>query len=201
MPDPKPRANPERDRRRRAFLRALAAGQSVVAAADTAGIGWSTLYAWRRDAPKFRAAWDRAAELARGALADRFQAALIQRAVDGVDEPVFHAGRIVGTRKQYSDTLLLAGLREMMKPQVAAPGADPAQPKVQVVIRQLGEHGTRQTPPPRAARDTKPVAVAGPVLPEPAAAEPAAPPILPDPANAPALCWDHLGRREPEGLW
>jgi hypothetical protein len=112
MPDLKPEA--PRDRRRQTFLRLLAAGEPVITAADAANIPRSTLYLWRRDAPRFREAWDSAAELGMGALADRFQSALVQRAVDGVDEPVFHAGKLAGYRKRYSDALLLAGLREIM---------------------------------------------------------------------------------------
>jgi hypothetical protein len=131
---------PDRDRRRKAFLRALAIGSSVAQAAEGSGLAWSTLYAWRRDEPKFRAAWDRAAKLGQDALADRFQSALVERAVDGIDEPVFHAGEIVGHRKRYSDPLLMYGLRELRERNARAPAPFVARtPRVTVVIEPFDE--------------------------------------------------------------
>ncbi len=195
-----PRPDPQRDRRRQTFLRLLAAGEPAIGAADAADIPRSTLYIWRRDAPRFRAAWDRAAVLAREALADRFQAALIHRAVDGVDEPVFHAGKLVGTRKRYSDALLLAGLREMIKPQAAERGAAQAQPKVQVVIREF-DHYDPAPPAPIAAPVPYPAISCESAAPESTTSEPAAPPVLPDPASAPALRWDRLNQRDGDGPW
>jgi hypothetical protein len=199
---------PPRDRRRQTFLRLLAAGEPAIGAAEAANIPRSTLYIWRRDAPKFRAAWDRAAGLARDAIADRFQAALMQRALDGIDEPVFHAGRLVGHRKRYSDALLLAGLRELMKPAAPlsrAPANLPVRPRV--IVEPLGPpteeelQAMRRRPasepaaPPRLAAPTpKPRPAPEPVAPE---AETAPPP--PDP-DVP-LRWDHLNRRDAPEPW
>ncbi len=101
--------------RRKAFLRALSSGLPVGKAAAEARIAWSTLYAWRRDEPKFRAAWDRAAGFGQDALGERFQSALYERAVKGVDDPVYHAGEVVGQRKRYSDRLLLHALNELAR--------------------------------------------------------------------------------------
>lgn len=170
MPTPKPRPNPERDRRRRDFLRALAAGRSVAAAAEGASIAWSTLYAWRRDVPRFRAAWDRAAEFGAEALGDRVQSALIERAIDGVDEPVFHAGKFVGTRKRYSDALLLAMMREQMIWSPAEPAAAATADRPTAVIHQFDapdEDGK-----PASVRPAAPE----PVTPPASLAAPAAPP-------------------------
>ncbi len=115
----RPRTEPQR--RRRAFLHALAAGRSVSEAADHAGIAWSTLYSWRHKSEAFANAWDQADERALGAMIDRMQAALIQRAVEGWDEALFHKGTQIGTRKRYSDTLLVAGLRQLTGAYYATP--------------------------------------------------------------------------------
>jgi hypothetical protein len=49
-------------KKRNAFLTALAAGNSVTAAAAAAGIGRTAVYDWRDDDSEFAAAWDAAAE-------------------------------------------------------------------------------------------------------------------------------------------
>jgi len=192
----------DRERRRRAFLYALAAGRSVGESAEHAGIAWATLYDWRQNSASFAAAWDRAAMRARDALADRMQTALIQRGVEGVDEPVFHAGRLVGTRKRYSDALLLAGMREMTAPVPDVsrrPAAPPMRPRV--IVEPLGPPTDEEL---RALGSRRPAALAAatplgasgtspaeePVI---AVPEPGAPETAP-PEPEPALCWDHLGR-------
>lgn len=192
----------DRERQRRSFLHALAAGRSVSEAAGHAGIPWSTLYDWRHDSTTFAAAWDRAAARAQTALVDRMRSALIQRAVDGVDEPVFHAGRLVGTRKRYSDALLLAGLREMKPAAPRAVASSPPRPRV--IIEQFGPPTDKELRAlgrrPEAGQDPAPAAaMADTSLPDdtPDTAAPAAPP---DPA-APALRWDHLTQREGDGAW
>lgn len=107
------RPRTDRERRRRAFVNCLASGRSVTEAAEHAGIAWSTLYSWRHTSQSFAAAWDRASECAEGAMYERLEAAMIQRAIEGADEPVFHNGIQIGTRRRYSDTLLLAGMRQL----------------------------------------------------------------------------------------
>ena len=183
-------ARPRTDvgRRRRAFLHALGSGRTVIEAADQAGIAWRTLYSWRQKAAGFRAAWDRAAQFARDAIHDRMQAALIQRAVEGVDEPVFHGGERIGTRKRYSDALLLAGLRDLASEPPPLPARQPAERRdngkhVTVVIEPFDPTGPKENvpkPPPRL-----------PIT------EPGAAPLPPPaPAEAPALDWSHLGRND-----
>lgn len=172
-------------RRRRAFLHAVAAGRSVTEAADHAGIPWSTLYAWRDKSAAFETAWQRARERARTAKADRLEAALIQRAIEGLDEPVFHGGERIGSRRRYSDALLLAGLRMLASQPPSAPAPQPAQrhetrKHVTVVIEPFGNSHGDEDPPKPAPRQ--------PVITEPA------PPPPPEPAEAPALNWSHLGR-------
>jgi len=135
------RTVPDKGLRRAAFLRALAEGDTVPAACDRSRLKWSTLYAWRSREPVFREAWDAAARLGADALAARFEGALVERAVEGWDEPVFHAGEEVGTRRRYSDPLLMFGIRELRERR-QQPATLPAPPgrsaKVTVIVEQLG---------------------------------------------------------------
>jgi len=137
---------PVRTRRRQTFLRELAAGRTVLVACEIAHTAWSTLYHWRRSDPKFRAAWDAAARDGEDALAARLDSELVRRAVDGVEEPVFRGGEEVGTRRRYSDPLLMFSVREMRErrhkpapvllPQGGnAPGGNS---RVTVIVEQLG---------------------------------------------------------------
>lgn len=132
---------PVRTRRRQAFLRELVSGRTVATACEAAHIAWSTLYRWRRGDPKFRAAWDEAARHGEDALAARLDSELVRRAVDGVEEPVFRGGEEVGTRRRYSDPLLMFGVREMRErrhkpaPAVIPPGGNS---RVTVIVEQLG---------------------------------------------------------------
>ncbi len=147
-----------RERRCRTFLRALAAGRTVSDACASSGLGWGTLYRWRRVDPEFRRVWDEAAQAGEDALAARFDDALVRRAVDGIDEKVFHAGEEVGTRRRYSDPLLMFGIRDLRARRRAASGPIIARtPRVTVVIRQLEEpkHVLAETPPLLSSVETK----------------------------------------------
>jgi len=85
------------------FLRHLAQGWSVELAAQGAGLGYGTVYEHRARDAAFAAAWDQAIE--RGT--DRLEDEARRRAVDGVEEPIIHNGKIVGSRLRYSDVLLI----------------------------------------------------------------------------------------------
>lgn len=50
----------ERRARQQALIAAIAAGRSVIEAAEEAGIGWRRAYVWRAEDAAFRAAWDKA---------------------------------------------------------------------------------------------------------------------------------------------
>lgn len=73
-------------------------------AAKECGISAHTVYAWKRNDPKFA----EALEDLFAVLGDIGEGELIRRAIVGVDKPVFHQGEIVGHVREYSDTLLLA---------------------------------------------------------------------------------------------
>jgi hypothetical protein len=89
---------------RRTFLDALAAGGSVAAAAKEAGTSESGAYRERRRSAAFRDAWEKA-------LAERYamlELKMLERALDGVEKPVFQTGKEVGRVREYSDRLALS---------------------------------------------------------------------------------------------
>ena len=57
--------------------------------------------------PAFAAAWDDALEAA----VDQLEAEARHRAIDGVEQPHFHQGKVCGTVRKYSDALLMFLLR------------------------------------------------------------------------------------------
>lgn len=97
------RKNTKTSVRTTAFLDALADGLSVSDAAKAAGVPIRTIYNWREGDPAFAAEWATAYTIG----ADNLEAEAQRRAVKGVEEPVFHGGKIVGTVTRYSDTLLI----------------------------------------------------------------------------------------------
>lgn len=101
---------PRTEEKRAAFLAVLAKGYSVTAAVETAGLARSTVYAWRESDPDFAKAWAEAEESG----TDRLEDVAYQRATEGVLEPVYQGGRLVGEVRKVSDTLaifLLKGRR------------------------------------------------------------------------------------------
>lgn len=95
--------------RRSAFLAAYADCGNITAAAAAAGVSRQKHYEWLDD-PDYAARFDQTHEAA----ADALEAEARRRAVEGIDEPVFHNGEVCGYRRRYSDVLLiflLKGLR------------------------------------------------------------------------------------------
>lgn len=95
--------------RQRIFIETLAATASVADAARAADIARTTAYRLYNsaDAPGFRAAWDGALRMAMNVLATT----AFDRAVNGVEEIVYHKGDRVGVRWKYNDRLLMFLLR------------------------------------------------------------------------------------------
>lgn len=88
--------------RQRAFLRALAETGRIEKACKLAGISPQAARNMRKRYPSFAAAWDRALAKAEPTL----EQIAVDRAVNGVSEPVYHGGEVVGHRKRYSDSLM-----------------------------------------------------------------------------------------------
>lgn len=110
--------------RQTAFLIALSRTGCVRDACRSVGISSTSAYRLRRECPDFAAGWDRALKRAMPTL----EGAAFTRAVEGWEEPVYQGGRMIGTRRRYSDSLLRLLLQRGMVDDGAAPPA-PAVPE------------------------------------------------------------------------
>lgn len=89
------------------FLRALRSERSVVAACERAGIDRAAVYRHRQTDAVFAEQW----AAVDTSITDDLEQEAIRRAVDGVAEPVYWQGEIVGLTRKYSDSLLQFLLR------------------------------------------------------------------------------------------
>jgi hypothetical protein len=105
------------DRQQR-FIEALADLGSVRAAAHAVNMTPEGAYHLRRhpEAGEFRQAWE--AALALGV--QRLEDVAMERALHGVEVPVYHFGAVVGTRRVYNDRLLMFLLRNRAPNRFAA---------------------------------------------------------------------------------
>lgn len=78
-------------------------GMTVHGACERVGLSTTTLYKHRGEDPEFAAAWDVAYDQGTTVLEAEAQ----RRATQGVTEPVFNKGIIVGHVQKYSDVLLI----------------------------------------------------------------------------------------------
>ena len=90
------------EERQRRFLQALAMTGCVRDACRVAGMSNVAGYRLRKISPEFREAWDRALDHAKVGL----KAVAYARAVEGVEEPIIQGGKVVATKRKYSDSLL-----------------------------------------------------------------------------------------------
>lgn len=105
----------------KAFIEALADTGSVTAACRAVNRADHGVYLLRRhpEAGEFRKAWE--AALALGV--KRIEDVAMDRALNGVEVPVYHFGQIVGTRRVYNDSLLMFMLRNRAPKRFAADNA------------------------------------------------------------------------------
>ena len=128
------------DRQRR-FIEALADSGSVKRAAHAVNMTPEGAYLLRRH-PKgheFRAAWE--AALALGV--QRLEDVAMERAIHGVEVPVYHFGQIVGTRRVYNDRLLMFLLRNRAPERFAADGAKALSAVDQALLARLKREWSR----------------------------------------------------------
>ena len=106
--------------RQRNFIEALADLGSVRAAAHAVNMTPEGAYLLRRhaEAQSFRKAWE--AALALGV--QRLEDVAMERALHGVEVPVYHFGAVVGTRRVYNDRLLMFILRNRAPKRFSADG-------------------------------------------------------------------------------
>jgi len=104
--------------RQRAFIEALADCGSVKSAANSVGMTDAGAYQLRRhpEAGGFRKAWEGALKLG----VERLEDVAMERALHGVEVPVYHFGAVVGTRRVYNDKLLMFLLRNRAPRRFAA---------------------------------------------------------------------------------
>jgi hypothetical protein len=84
----------------------IAKGFSPGAAAFAAGVHYTAPYRWKDADDAFAAAWTEAFQAGTNVFEDEAR----RRALQGVQQPVYQAGKLVGHRIEYSDNLLLAHL-------------------------------------------------------------------------------------------
>jgi hypothetical protein len=106
---------PERQQR---FIEALADTGSVKAAAHAVNMTPEGAYLLRRhpEAGEFRKAWEAALSLG----VQRLEDVAMERALNGVEVPVYHFGAVIGTRRVYNDRLLMFLLRNRAPKRFAA---------------------------------------------------------------------------------
>lgn len=95
--------------RQRAFIEALADTGSVSAACKAVDMSQPGAYYLRRQpgAEDFRKAWQAALDLG----VQRIEDVAMERALNGVEEPFYAYGELIGTRTRYNDRLLMFMLR------------------------------------------------------------------------------------------
>lgn len=103
----------QREDTRSAFLNALATGLTVEQAADIARVSRQALYAARVKDADFDRAWVEARTAGEKAVADRLEAAIERRAIEGWDDPVFQGGKLVGHKRKYSDLLAMFRMKSL----------------------------------------------------------------------------------------
>jgi len=106
--------------RQRLFIEALADYGSVRAACDSVGLTTVGAYRLRRQpgAESFASAWE--AALAHGMF--RLRDALMDRALNGVEVPVYSYGKLIGTRTSYDNRLGMFMLRNRLPEEFCAGG-------------------------------------------------------------------------------
>lgn len=92
---------------KKAFLAAYARLATVTHAAEAVGIARQRHYEWMRDDPDYPARFEAACEQA----VDKLEREVVRRGAEGVDKPVYQGGKLVGSVREYSDTLLIFALK------------------------------------------------------------------------------------------
>lgn len=146
-PNKGPLRNATQRQKKSAFLREYANHGILTHAAEAVGVERSTVGRWQEADPVFAEAMAWALEQA----VDLAERELIRRGREGVVKPVYQGGKLVGTVREYSDTLLLAYLnahgtgRGYSRNRVEVTGANggPIQSQVVPMVSGLDDHEKR----------------------------------------------------------
>ncbi len=98
----------------KAFLGALRTCGNVFRAAKMVGIHEDMPYHWRRNDEQFMAAMEKAREEGEEALGYQLLDEARRRGLEGIEEPHFYQGRMVGHIRRYSDNLLMFKIKGLM---------------------------------------------------------------------------------------
>jgi len=107
---------------RATFIATLADTRNVTVAAREAGIARRAAFALRARDADFAADWQDAEDAA----SDLLEHEARERAIKGIEEPVYYHGTKVGTVRRYSETLLLMFLKAERPEKFAEKGAGAA---------------------------------------------------------------------------
>lgn len=98
------------DKRKTRMLKNIVdTGGRITKAAEFTGVSKGMHYYWLKHDPEYAAAY----EIAKEQAADVLEAEVVRRAVEGVEEPVYYQGKVVGHVRRYSDNLLMFMLKGM----------------------------------------------------------------------------------------
>src|SRR4051812_11058981 len=123
--------------KQQAFLKALSRLGTVTAACQVVQVGRRSIYDWVERDQEFAAAFDLAREVA----ADILEAEARRRGVDGVSEPVYFRGAVVGHVQRFSDACLLAVLAAYRPERFRRRGAGaPTEQTNQAVVHVAYDH-------------------------------------------------------------
>jgi hypothetical protein len=119
------------------FFKALSEYPNVTAACEQAGYNRGVVYDARHKDQKFYDKWE--AAWSKGI--DALEEEMMRRAIKGVAEPVYQGGKLVGTKRNYSDTLAIfmakgarpKKYREQQLHEHAADGGGPVQHVVTLI--------------------------------------------------------------------
>jgi len=107
VPDRRMRPVPRSDEADDIFFEVLSLGYAVSDASERARYCRTLVYRWRRQDRDFANRWREALLMS----LDTAREEAMRRVFDGVEEPVFQKGAVVGTRRKYSDRLLIEWLK------------------------------------------------------------------------------------------
>ncbi|WP_162789440.1 hypothetical protein [Altererythrobacter sp. ZODW24] len=135
VPRKRERSNGWKPEVQRAFIEALADTGSVKAACKRVGRAEVGAYMLRRhpQAESFRKAWQAALDLG----IQKIEDVAMDRALNGVEVPVYAYGKIIGTRTVYNDRLLMFMLRNRAPARFAADGARGMSAVDQTMLKRL----------------------------------------------------------------
>ncbi len=153
VPRKKARSNGWSDTVQHAFIEALADTGSVEAACRRVSRSSNGAYQLRRhpEAKSFRKAWEAALDLG----IQKIEDVAMDRALNGVEVPVYAYGKIIGTRRVYNDRLLMFMLRNRAPKRFAADGAKGLSAVDRQMLARLKKEWRQEWEAERAAQDVR----------------------------------------------